>query len=167
MQVEEHSARCFCHYAPFGCSVGQQPTAAETLSLGGNRTLDKRTRRPQVWAVVSYALRLRLVFSMLTAFLGVSVGVYAWPGAVQAQDSVASQAAQLRSAQLPTAPQDEPAHQMSDVQSAEDSPDDEEFADMSRRPLGRAPAFLQCGPASLQLEPSHAPSTGLDRPPRV
>jgi hypothetical protein len=148
------------------------------MSPSGSLCLDNGALRPQVWAVVSYVLRLRLVFSMLTMLVGVYACV--WPGAVQAQDSVSethaqhsvhvsaqAQASLLQPAQLPAAPLHEPANEMSDVQSVEDSPDDEEFADVAKWLESRVLAFVQRGPASIQLESSHAPSTQLDRPPRV
>jgi hypothetical protein len=147
MKVDEHA---------------EKPTAAS-----GSVSLDKMSYRPQIRSVVSYGLRLRLVFSMLTAF----AAAYAcsWGGVSEAYAQPAAQLADagIHAAQLPTGPLHLAAPELADAVSGEDTPDDEELADLSKSLLGRAHALVACAPASLQLEPSHTPSTQLDRPPRA
>jgi len=135
---------------------------------------------------VSIVLRKRLLFALLTAV----AAVYGWASGAQAHVSdrvsamdaqlsavaadvgphnvvhSASEAGQFRVERAPAPVNPIPAApDMNDV-SAEDAPDDEELADMAANPLGHVHGALQTGPASIQLEPSHAPSTQLDRPPR-
>lgn len=131
-------------------------------------------------------LRIRLLFSLLTALLVAGIG----QGGARAQDCgsadqsgaapVAScaggsaaltsadgeRAAKLERSSAPSAPAHGEQPGSADGVS-EDSPDDEELADLAASALIRAHAPLLHAPASIQLEPAHAPSTQLDRPPRA
>jgi hypothetical protein len=121
--------------------------------------------------------RQRLLFSLLAALFAVGSGLFgaralACGSAADSGSAVfalgsLSQGAQLHGVPAPAAPQRADLPADTELSAAEDSPDDEELADMASGLLGHVQRLMQRAPASIQLEPAHAPSTQLDRPPRV
>lgn len=122
---------------------------------------------------MSSLLRIRLLLGLLTAL----VVTGSWPSGARAEEcgspaqdraSLAHpQPNMLQGSQLPDSPLHGEQPGTAALVSAEDSPDDEELAVVAPCWLGRARELMQLGPASIQLEPAHAPSTQLDRPPRA
>jgi hypothetical protein len=116
-------------------------------------------------------LRHRLLFTLLAALLGV-FGARALACGFAADSGIAwvvggAQETQLQGAPAPFAPHHADLPSDAELASAQDSPDDEELADLAGGLLGHVQRPMQRGPVSIELEPSHAPSTQLDRPPRA
>lgn len=144
--------------------------AAEFLAACAGRALDKLALRPQVRAVVTSLLR-QLPFMLLAALLAVASGLFGartgFCGAAADSGAGFAQESRLHGAPAPVAPLHADLPADAELASAEDSPDDEELADLGAGLLGRVQRPMQHAPVRIQLEPAHAPSTQLDRPPRA